>query len=54
MLNTTVKKHENDAVSIDAWVNQLGDCVLFYKTQQSESELFPQVKKRGLFINNYE
>ncbi|KAJ8982006.1 hypothetical protein NQ317_004093 [Molorchus minor] len=46
-LNINVKKHENNATSVNMWVNELQNndsCVLFYKPQQQIMEKYTQLK----------
>lgn len=51
-LNNTSIRHQNDAVSVDAWVNELAatDSVLFYKPQGSTSINYPILKEEDFFL----
>lgn len=45
-------RHVNDAVSVDAWVNEMktSGCVLFYKPQEALSEEYPELKHEDFFL----
>jgi hypothetical protein len=45
-LQSTTVRHQNDAISVEAWVNEMENsgCVLFYKAQETTSEKHPELK----------
>lgn len=51
-LNASSVKHENDAISVEAWVNEMqsNNCVLFYKSQDSVIEDYPELKKEDFLL----
>ncbi|XP_050499982.1 uncharacterized protein LOC126880257 isoform X1 [Diabrotica virgifera virgifera] len=51
-LNASSVRHENDAISVEAWVNELrlNNCVSFYKRQDSLSEEYPELKKEDFAL----
>lgn len=51
-LNKESVRHTNDAVSVEAWVRELNEtgCILFYKPQDTISELHPQLKPEDFFL----
>lgn len=51
-LNIDVKKHENDAVSIHHWVQELKNdsCILFYKPQKQIVEDYPQLAEDDFIL----
>lgn len=51
-LNETSVRHVNDAISVDAWVNELkvNNSVLFYKPQEFISNEYFQLKKEDFLL----
>lgn len=51
-LNRSAVRHTNDAISVDAWVNELklNGSVLFYKPQECVYEEYPQLKEEDFCL----
>lgn len=51
-LQSTVIRHANDAISVEAWVQEMENsgCVLFYKSQNSESIEYPELNNDDFLL----
>lgn len=49
-LNGKTIKDKNDAISVESWVDQLGESVLFYKAQDTQSPMHPNLKTEDFFL----